>query len=191
MSSCISTIYFIAFFITCGLNDGLLVPIRAPLRGCCQIGKIATTLVRTVLRRKISRTVLCQCKSKYSPKVINNARLCCRSMPPFEIYWGSKMCSWKDIKFENTHYLYLNVSDNPRGIQYWDKYNIIPQPANWRQDCSWNLESVHTTAWFLSLGPCHHFPRGVWLFTSKWSLFEMYFLCHYVEPHSNPETTWS
>ncbi len=30
-------------------------------------------------------------KSKCSPKVINNAQICCRNIPPFQIRWGSKM----------------------------------------------------------------------------------------------------
>ena len=51
-----------------------------------------------------------KCKSKYSPKVINNAQLYCRNMPSFQICWGSKMI----LGFV----IYLNVNLRTISIKY-------------------------------------------------------------------------
>ncbi len=57
-------------------------------------------------------------------KSYNNAQLCCRNLPPFQIPWGSKMIPGfvKDIWILTYVLFTKKYYGNTRGIQYWDKY---------------------------------------------------------------------
>ena len=94
-------------------------------------------LLRTILRNT-SRTVHCQCKSKYSLKVINNAQLCCRNMPipnllRFEddIQVHKKILNFNICIIYTTQTYYRDLCHVVLRQVY-----IIPQHANWRRDRS-------------------------------------------------------
>ncbi len=77
---------------------------------CTKFAELCQPLVRMILRN----LVLCQCKSKCFPKVINNARLCYRNMPPFQTSWGLKMIPGfikKIFEFQHTYYLHRRIRE--------------------------------------------------------------------------------
>ena len=93
------------------------------------IGCLSSYILMSVWICNISQTVLCQYKLKYSPKVINNAQLCCRNMTiPNPLRFEDDPQVHKKILNLTIHTIYTDILQRP--VSSSTETNMWPSMTN-------------------------------------------------------------